>query len=258
MRGGIMRSRQHPIAAMFARLGAQGVFVDPTAHRTVWADTAGTLHPALGGVVGQLTPMTHSPVSEAFVGTGGAVWPVLRADGVEFNAGVGNTGLRAPDNADLRFGTTSFTVAFAGYVDAVTGTKTIFNKRPSAGGAGWNFGLYDGNGRLRIVLNDGTTQILGYGQPIGGWPATQWVNAIVEIDRSAAQARTYIDNVFQSANVLSLGALGDISSTATVDIGSAGNTLMWGGKISRVMALNKLLSARDRELVNIWLNDGHS
>lgn len=260
MRGGIMRSQQHPIAALFARLGASGVFADPITHDTIWADTAGTLHPARGAAVARMDAMVHSPVAASFTNGTAAQQPILRADGLEFD-GVDDS-LSAGDIAALRFGTQSFTIAIALNPDTVTGTFRPWCKR-GTGAVGTNPGWstvqtdavvsiqLDSPGQATGPLYAVTGNVLAIGS---------WSRLILEIDRGANQARAYVNDVLQAATAKDISAVGDISGTQPLTLGKAANAAsqFFDGKLGRGLIIDKLLSASDRAIVNDWLNAGHS
>ena len=244
-------------AQLFAS-GDKGFYVDPIAGLYVFSDTAGTTHAPLAGTVARLDAPPGSPVAASFTNATVSQQPICRVDGLEFD-GVDDW-LALPDDPALRFGTTSWTLAIAAYADVVTGFRTLLDKRGTVSGPGYNFGLYDGTGRLRIVLQDATQTKLGYAQPNGGWVAGQWVHAIVEIDRSAALVRTYIDNVHQAANNIALGTLADISGTQPLIIGASITSGMysWDGREGRILMIEKLLSPAERAKLNAWLKEPHS
>jgi hypothetical protein len=258
MRGGIMLSQRHPIAALFARLGASGFWLDPLDHNQVWADTAGTLHPARGAAVARMDAMVHSPVAASFTNGTAAQQPILRADGLEFD-GVDDR-LVYPDDPALRFGTTDFTVAVALKPDTVTGLHGILSKRGTGGpgtNPGWGLRHQDSNIAVEYdYTGAGAGAGPAYNVASSSLSIGAWADAIVQLDRDAGQFTAFVNSVAQSPVAVTVG---DISGTRDVVIGAEPtSTYFFDGTIGRVLAIDKLLSASDRAIVNDWLNAGHS
>ena len=258
MHGGIMLSQRHPIAALFARLGASGFWLDPLDHNQVWADTAGTLHPARGATVARLDAGVHSPVAASFTNGTVAQQPILRADGLEYDAI--DDRLVYPDDPALRFGTTDFTLAVAFKPDTVTGSKGLLDKREfgvAGASPGWAIRVSDDDIQMSYDYPGNPNNV--YIAATNVLTAGAWHDTIVQLNRAAPAFTAFINDVAQSPVTVG-GGVGDISGTKDLVLGAmttAGSNPM-DGTIGRALAIDKLLSDADRAIVNGWLNAGHA
>lgn len=114
------------ITDLFQRLGASGMLVDPINQTTVWADTGAITQAVIGGQVARIDTPASSPVAAQFAQADPAKRPILRADGLEFDGS--DDMLFYPDDLELRFGATDFTIAFAYRADSAARRRAIIDK----------------------------------------------------------------------------------------------------------------------------------
>ena len=233
-----------PITAMVERLAATAIWFDPLDLASVWADTAGITAATVGGAVARIDAQ-GAKLAPHWQDTA-ANRPILRADGIEYNGT--NDRLVYLDDPELRFGTNSFTVAFALNPDTVTGIHYGIDKR---GGTLTGWGVRQQDDDVMMVFGPSGLYVANNVLAIGTWS-----RVIVEFDRAAAKAKCYFNGVLQGLPP-TLPA-GDISGTQPVTIGAASNgTYLMDGKLGRVLVINQLLSAGDRTTVDDWLAAGY-
>lgn len=240
-----------PIAELFARLGGTGTWMDPLNGQTVFSDTAGTTQAVQGGLVARIDAPAGAPVQASFTNATASQRPLLRADGLEFD-GVDDL-LSYPDDPALRFGTTDFTIAFACKPDTITGAHAIWSKRGTgAAGTKPGWGLRQSGANLELEYDHPLLAALPNRVVAAGvFVIGSNTYGLVEINRTAATATARIGGVDRPSIALEIG---DISGTLPLVIGSLAG--FFDGLISRLLAIDKRLSAADRATVEQWLQAG--
>ncbi len=249
-----------PISSLFSRLGALGCFIDPFAAGTFWQDTAGTVAPVPDGVIARIDSPSGSPTIASLTQATVAKQLILRSSGLELD-GIEDY-LSYPDDANLRFGTTDFTVAAAVYITGGSPSKTILSKRGagSTPGAkpGWGMRVTDVGAivlEYDYVGNVGT--VVRTVTPNGAVQSNAWANIMCRFNYSTGLAEGIVNNVVQSGSYTFTP--GDLSAGTTFQplmLGGAVTINFLGGRIGRCLAINKLLSTGDRLVVNDWLSGG--
>lgn len=247
-----------PIASLFARLLAAdpattGVYLDPFTAGMMFSDTAGTIPAVQGGTVARLDAPPGSPVQAQMTQDTGAKHPILRPDGLEYD-GVDDA-LKYAHNPSLVFALSDMTIAVA-YLAGASGGYQIFGKRGSNTTPGARPGWGIRQNALHVgLLYDfaGATLPVAYNVAMNSLTPGQWHNIIVEFDYSAATATAYVNDVaFPPAAI----TLGDITGTLPLHLSSPDTSNFISGRTGRAMAINKVLSAADRAIVNDWLSGG--
>jgi len=246
-----------PIAALFARLGASGMYVDPLTLSSVYADTAGVAVAVLNGAVARIDALPGAPVAARFWNDTAANRPLLRADGLEFDGT--NDSLTYPDDPALRFGTTDFTLAAAIKPNDLRNDNRFFSKSASAStGTTGKWGIFGRSANIMAQYDfPGNTG----GQDVvvitGLLAIGAWADVIVSLDRQNAQWLPHANGVSYTPVALPSSGVGNISNTAGVQFGAIATAAFYYGTICRALAIDKVLSASDRAIVNDWLNAGH-
>lgn len=242
-----------PIAALFARLGASGVYVDPLTLSSVWADTAGISVAVIAGAVARIDALPGAPTQARFWNDTAAQRATLRADGLEFDGT--DDRLAFPDNTALRFGTTDFTIAASIYPDITTGSHGIVSKRGTGSATtvpGW--GLRQNAATIEVEYDHATAAGL-YSLTGNVLTAATWTDVVVQLNRGGGQFTAYINAVAQTPVAVTVG---NIDGTQPLVLGACSNAVnFYNGKIGRALAINKILSVADRTIVNDWINGGH-
>ena len=265
MKNGLMDRRDSgvppwdPIMSLFSRLGGIGCWVDPFLSGKLWEDTLAITPSTPGGVIARFDSPSGSPTLVSLTQETGPKHPILRSDGLEFD-GIGDI-LASPHDAALTFGTSDFTIAAAIKPTATTGlARTVFSKRGNGAvgtNPGWGLRL-SSSANANVVLEydfTGSTTTTYAVSTVGPVVLNSWSNVIIQLDRAAAQATAYVNNVGHSPVTV---AVGDITGSKPLMIGGSftGNTNYFAGIIARGIAINKVLSAADRAIVNDWLSGG--
>lgn len=238
-----------PIAALFARLGAVGFWLDPLALSSVWADTAGVTAAALNGAVARIDAAGGMPAR--FWTDTTANRPLLRSDGLEFDGS--NDVLTYIDDPALRLGTTSFTIAIAVLPDVVTGDHGLLTKR-GTGAAGSNpgWGLRQSAASIALEYDYTGNATATYTIATDVLSVATWTTAMVEIDVAAEEATARINTIVQAPVAITAG---DISGTQALTLG--GLSGLFDGKLGRAVVIDKILSDADKQIVEQWITAGH-
>ena len=245
-------------ASLFARLLAAdptttGVYLDPFTAGKMWEDTAGTIPAVQGGAVARLDAPAGSPVQANMTNATATKRPILRPDGLEYD-GVDDV-LTYAHNPSLMFALSSMTIAVA-YRAGVSGTYQIFGKRGAGtvSGAKPGWGIRQTNLHVGFLYDfTGATLPVAYGVALSSLVPGQWHNIIMEFDYSAALATAYVNGVAFAPVAITLG---DITGNLPLHLSSPDSTNFITGRTGRAMAINKVLSAADRGVVNEWLSGG--
>lgn len=248
-----------PIISLFSRLGGTGVIIDPFAAGTFWQDTAGTVAPVAGGTIARIDSPAGSPIIASFTQALASKHPTLQADGLAFD-GVDDE-LSFPDNANLRFGTTDFTIAIA-FKTPGNATQTLISKRGSGGTPGvkpgWGMRVsatnaiafeYDYNGNIQTVTQNVS--------PVNSVSLNTWTNGLLQFEYSSGLAKSFINNVEQAASkTYTVGDLGAGTTFQPLMIGAIQGGNPFNGTKARGIVINKILSSADKLIVNDWLKGG--
>lgn len=195
--------------------------------QAVWAGYAGVWHMAgtgnrendstpNGNTLGAVTVASQPASAIGIVG------------GARDYDGIANA-MVTPDAASLDFGLTSFSYGVWVHVPQSAGSfdMPLFKGGSSASTSGYDIEL--GTNEWLACFGDGTASTCAR---FGGEPQFlgQWVSLVAVIDRTALEARTYVNSI--QVAVASIAAYGPFDSERSLEVGSGGS--LFRGRVDEV------------------------